>query len=338
MHDVITPDGIKKARPAIVLAGAHLWRQDSFESLCPRPLLPVANTTLIAYVLEWLRDAGITHVTICANDAAAVLRSRIGDGRAHGLDVHYYEDRIPRGPAGCCRDAAALTTAEEYIVVDGSIIPNVDLRALLWSHEMSRAAATVVVSSRPPVADTVDTDLSPTGIYILARHVLEQVSPTGYHDIKEMLIPHLHRSGEPVLAHPEKRPSPRVYGLGSYLAVQEWMLATLSQADGTPEDYEWRGQACVHRGAQVAAGARLIGPVMVGPGTRLEPESIITGPSVLGSGCSVGHQSVVARSVIWDNCRIGTNTTVNQCLVASGAVLGSDATRYGVICRADGAA
>ena len=56
----------------IVLAGTYQWGETAFESLLPRPLVPVAQVPLISYTLEWLRDGGVMDATICANSAGPI--------------------------------------------------------------------------------------------------------------------------------------------------------------------------------------------------------------------------------------------------------------------------
>ncbi len=130
---------------AIVLAGVHLWEESAFDNAMPRPLLPVAQQPLICHALRWLRAAGIHRATICANSTSRFIRRCLGPGDRLDMDLDYYEDWTPRGPAGCARDAARDVPAGRYVVVDGTIIPQVDLAGMLACHRQSAAAVTVAV-------------------------------------------------------------------------------------------------------------------------------------------------------------------------------------------------
>jgi NDP-sugar pyrophosphorylase family protein len=319
----------------IILAGAHLWRDDAFEALCPRALLPVANAPLIAYTLAWLKDAGITTVAVCANHGHRALQAYLQDGGSEALDLYYYQDRVPRGPAGCVRDAALLAEAGQFVVVDGSILPAVDLRALLQCHAQGDVAATVVVHRRARPAGESAPWLSPVGIYVFARRALEAVPALGFQDIKESLLPRLHRAGAPVVASPEDRASPRVHGLASYFAVQAWMLERLSAAELSIEGYEYRSGTCLHRSAWVAPRARIVGSVMIGPQSRVEDDAIVIGPTVIGGHSVLQRGSAVARSVVWDRCVVSDHALVDHCLLTTGAALARGAARHGALCAAD---
>ncbi len=292
---------------AIILGGAHVWREDTLESLCPRLLLPVLNAPLVGYTLAWLRAAGVRQAVICANDATPLARACLSDGADRGMELYYYEDHVPRGPAGCSRDAAALVPAENYVVIEGSVLPVMDLRGLLRFHERMGAAATVVVHPVEGNGDGGNGHHCPAGIYVLARRALEQVPAVGYQDLKEVLIPRLYQQQEWVAAYPAEAPSPRLKDLASYLALQGWLLAKLAARDSDGEGYAWRGPARVHRTARVADGARLVGPVMLGPHTRVLEGAIMVGPTVLGGNGVVERQALVKRSVLWELGPVSTN-------------------------------
>jgi mannose-1-phosphate guanylyltransferase len=326
---------VTEGTSAIVLAGSHVWNEDSLDFLCPRALLAVANSPLLSYVLSWLRSAGIRTVVICANDQAFRLQMYLGDGKRQGLNLHYYVDRIPRGPAGCSRDASEFVDSQRYVVVEGSIIPRVSLRPLLRSHLKSSAAVTVVVERVAHDGELADGQFSPAGIYVFARRALDQVPPVSYQDIKEMLVPQLRRNHELVLAYPAEHASPRISGLESYVAVQGWMLARCSGGQVLLEGYERHNGACVHRSARIAETARLIGPVMVGPESAVEAGSVIIGPTAIGRQCRIGEGAVVARTTLWDRSSIGPAARVDRCLLAGGTSVPPGAAKYGVVWQAD---
>lgn len=321
----------------IILAGSHIWRDDAFEAVCPRLLLPIANAPLVAYTLAWLREAGVTTMAVCANHGNRALQAYLLDGGSEAIDLYYYEDRIPRGPAGCLRDAALLAEADQFVVVDGSIIPAVDLRALLQWHEQCDVIASVVVHRRARKAGETETWLSPAGIYVFAGRALQDVPTTGFQDIKEALLPRLHREGAPVVAFPDERASPRVRGLASYFDVQAWMLERLYTRELSVEGYGWRDGACVHRSAWVAPRARIVGSVMIGPQSRVEDDAVVIGPTVIGCHCALNRKSAVTRSVLWDQCVVSDHAVADHCLVTTGAALAPGEVRHCATCSADAA-
>jgi len=303
----------------IVLAGVHSWDGSLFDRVLPRPLVPVAHSPLICYVLGWLRDGGIRTATICANSASRAVRALLGDGTRVGVQIDYYEDWTPRGPAGCVRDAAMGSDAETFVVADGTIIPQLDLDRLLAAHDEAGAAVTVAACRDGENGNGRNGHLTPTGVYVFARRALDYVSKMGYQDIKEVLIPQLRRHGECVVTHRVGNPCPRVTCAGTYLAANEWVLERLL-ADPHPwPGYREMKEGRVHQSVSLGAGVMLVGPVLVGPETRIERNATIVGPTVIGAGCTIREGAVVCRSAIWDACLVGRTSRLDQCILVHGA-------------------
>ena len=183
-----------RAVHGIVLAGSYYWGEGAFERLLRGPLLPVAQRPIITFPLAWLRAGGVPAATICANGSTPAVEHALGDGTMLGMTLSYYTDPHPRGPAGCARDAAARMPADTYVLVEGAMIPSLDLRALLAAHWKAGAAASTVVEidRRRATGATTTRHGAPGGIYILERHVLEGVSAAGFQDIKQGLLERLY--------------------------------------------------------------------------------------------------------------------------------------------------
>jgi len=320
------------SRAAIIIAGAHVWQDDAFGAVCPRLLLPVANVPLVAHTFRWLHAAGIFRAVLCMNESVDLMQRALKDS-PNEMEIDYYVDRVPRGPAGCARDAAALVPAAEYVVLEGGVLPGCALADVLRAHAQGGAPATVVVEPGSTVRPGWGLCASPAGVYVLTATALEQVPQTSYQDIKEGLIARLLRQQTPVTAHAAAHASLRVRDLETYLAVQGEVLTAAQNNGGPPAGYEWLDAACVHRTASVEEGARLVGPVMVGPGTTVAAGSLIVGPAVLGRTCTVGPESVVSRSVLWDGCVLGRRAQVDLSLLTTDFEADAGATFYGAIGR-----
>jgi len=301
----------------IVLAGTYHSAGSLFDRLRSRPLLPVAETPLICYALRWLNQGGVAGATICTNSASRAVRAFLEDGPPPPVALDYCEDWTPRGPAGCVRDAGLRSGADTLVITDGTIIPTVDLKELLAAHERSGAAITVVVHH----GVGGNGFLSPAGIYVFERRVLDVISERGFQDIKENVLPRLRIAREPVVVYADRADSPRVLSAESYLAANQWVLGRVSQWEGLLQDYPARGESLVHPTAHVDPTAMLIGPVVLGPGVAVEREAAVVGPATIGAGTIVGAGAMVSRSVVWDGCTIGRGATVDRSLLADGVVV-----------------
>ncbi len=312
----------------IVLAGVHSWGESILERVCSRPLLPVAGRPLIWYVLDWLGESGVEGATICANSDTYAFRRCMGAGASLGLSVDYYEDIMPRGPAGCVRDAAGRTDADTLVVAEGTIVTEVDLAALLKAHDDAGADLTVVVSPTCRAGG-----LEPMGVYVASRDVLQMIPTRGYQDIKEVLIPAMHRQGKRVMPYSVPDGSTlRVTGTASYLAANAWAtksphLKPESWAGYLPED-----EAFIHESARVAPTACLVGPIVVGPDCTVEGDVTILGPTSIGSGSRIERDVVIRQAAIWSGCHIGAGAILDDSIVADGSLIEPGMVVRGAIC------
>ena len=305
----------------IILAGTYHRADSIFDRLLPRPLVPVAHKPLISYALSWLCHAGVTEVTVCGNRETRALKAQLERHVPAGMTYSYREDPMPRGAAGCVRDAADGEACDAYVVTDGTAVPTgVDLPELLERHWASGAEATVVVYSEPGRGGTPGT-VVPVGIYVVNRAALECIPPRGFFDIKEHLIPKLYRAGARVLAHRITRVVPRVLNAQTYLAVNGMAIESLVAGNTIPGEYYRRGEALIHAGASVAADATLIGPVIIGQGADIRSRAVVLGPTSIGCDVVINDGALVSRSAVWRRSAILAGATVDLCIVGDGAVI-----------------
>lgn len=304
----------------IVLAGSFPWNDSQLDRLRPRPLLPVALQPLISYSFRWLQQSGIEDVVVCLNQGSHHVRSVLEATEGARLRLAFHEDRLPRGPAGCARDAALAGGAHTFVVADSSAIPTVPLADVLETHRASGAVATVVVEREEPREWSVRPS-RPSGMYVFDRRALELVPAGGFQDIKENLIPHLYRAGEHVAAHVARVRALRVRNAKTYVDANYLTLAGLVERSQPPDGYALSGEALVHTSAHVHPSARILGPVLIGPDCLIMPRATVVGPSVLGSGSTVALDAVVARTMTWNAALVGPRAVVDGCILADDVVI-----------------
>ncbi len=308
---------------AVILAGVHDWGACPLNRACIKPLAPIANRPIMETVLLRLHDAGVSQAIICSNGLSALIRDTIGDGSALDMQVSYRDDTMPRGPAGCVKDATEGIDADDVVVVESSIIPFFDLKEMIDAHRSGRAVLTVASKT----SSTSDEVHSPVGVYVFSKKALDHVGPDGFQDIKESLIPTLHRAGERADVYRTDGQAPRLTGIASYFALNDWALKRAAMGAWDADGYYAEGTAMIHLSARVSSNAKLLGPVMVGPNAVIEDHAIVVGPTSVGEYAIVEAGAVVSRSSLWARSIVEAGAQVDRCLVAEDAVV-SDAERH----------
>ena len=139
-------DLVKKEEPpvtTVIMAGGYGTRLRPLTKKVPKPMLPVGEQPLLELIIKQLRKAGIRQLNISTHYKAEKISKHFGNGNAFGVDLHYITEDRPLGTAG------ALSLMEPpkkpVLVINGDILTNVNLPALLDFHREHKAEMTVAV-------------------------------------------------------------------------------------------------------------------------------------------------------------------------------------------------
>lgn len=121
---------------AFVLAGGLGTRLKSRFGDLPKGLAPLGGRPFLARQLEWLREAGLRDVVMCAGHGSEQLREALGGGGSLGLSLSWSVEPEPLGTGGALRFAAGFVDGPA-LVVNGDTLPECDpweLERERWEH------------------------------------------------------------------------------------------------------------------------------------------------------------------------------------------------------------
>ncbi len=131
---------------AMILAagfGTRLWPLTIGRT---KPAIPFLNRPLIAFTIDYLKQHGIDEIIINLHHEPQSVRAQIGDGEQFGVRISYsVEEPEILGTSGALDRVRAQLEQETFIVVNGKIITDIDLRAALQTHRERHALATLVL-------------------------------------------------------------------------------------------------------------------------------------------------------------------------------------------------
>lgn len=144
---------------ALVLCAGFGTRLGDLTREVPKPMLPIGDRPMLAYLLAHLRAHGVREVAINLHFRPEVIREAFGDGSRWGLRLHYSEEPTLLGTAGALRHLASFFREEScFLVQYGDIVTDHDLRALVDFHRKRDALATLLVHPRPRSNSAVSLD------------------------------------------------------------------------------------------------------------------------------------------------------------------------------------
>ncbi|MGD0615508.1 MAG: HAD-IIIA family hydrolase [Verrucomicrobiota bacterium] len=155
-------------KQAVILAGGIGKRLRARLGDLPKPLIPIGGRPLLEHQIELARKHGFERITLFACYRADLIEECLGDGRRFGVKVEYVVEREPLGTSGAVL-AAYDTLAEDFLVLYGDTMVNVDLGRFWERHQRSGADATLLLhpNDHPLDSDLVETD---AGDWITAFH------------------------------------------------------------------------------------------------------------------------------------------------------------------------
>lgn len=199
---------------AVVLAGGRGTRLQPLTTTFPKPLMPVGEMPILELLLRQLKAHGVDHVTLLTGHLAYLIESYFGDGSGIGIGVSYIREQEPLGTAGPLQ-ALRGQMADDFLVMNGDLLTDVDYTALMDQHRRSQALITISTYRRDERIElgvlTYGSDGAITGydekpvlhldismgLYVLSPRALDHI-PDGYYDMP-FLIRDVLAAGERVV-------------------------------------------------------------------------------------------------------------------------------------------
>ncbi|CAL5874426.1 uncharacterized protein PFLUO_LOCUS8722 [Penicillium psychrofluorescens] len=162
---------VEETLQAVVLADTFETRFEPFTLDKPRCLLPLANTPLIEYTLEFLANAGVEEVFLYGGAHSDQLEKYINASKWRALSSPFRQLRFLKSTSTSVGDVMRdldgkhLITGD-FILVSGDVISNLPIEGALTKHRLRRATdknaiMTIVLREAGRKHRTKSTSISP---------------------------------------------------------------------------------------------------------------------------------------------------------------------------------
>ncbi len=208
---------------AILLAGGKGTRLRPLTLNTPKPIVPIFNRPFLMYQLDQLRQVPeITEVILSLNYQPRRIEETFGNGDALGIKISYAVEPQPLGTGGAIK-FAAQTVQDSVIVLNGDVLQQIDLQAVIARHRAAKARATIVLTpvENPSAYGLVETDAEGNvkrflekpgqdeitvntinaGIYVLEPETLDRIPDNEAYSIERQYFPSLVANGETFVAY-----------------------------------------------------------------------------------------------------------------------------------------
>ena len=137
---------------AILLCGGMGTRLRSVVSDRPKPMADICGKPFLQYLLEMLRDKGITEVIFALGYMGEMIEEYFQDGSAFGLKIAYSYEEEPLGTGGAIRNALPKILEEEVLVLNADTYFPMDYQGLYRFHQENDGDFSLATRAVPDIS------------------------------------------------------------------------------------------------------------------------------------------------------------------------------------------
>lgn len=318
---------------AVVLVGGEGTRLRPLTETIKKELLPLMDRAVLHHTLDHLSRHGVHEVILSSSYLEDTFRSFI-EARRGDPTITWITETEPLGTGGAIVNAlASVGTGEPFLALNGDIVTDLDVTAMVAAHRTRGAAATIalahvddarafglvatqsdgrVMEFREKPQEPVPGDIN-AGTYVLEPSALSRWEP-GSLSIERDVFPALIAEGLPV------------YGFSSDAywidlgTPEKYLQAHFDMLDGKVGSAPHYATPFVADSAAVKDGARLGRRAVVCARARIERGAVLE-DSVVHPHAIVEEGATVRSSILGPRSRVGAGAVVNRSVLAEGAAV-----------------
>jgi len=325
---------------AMILAAGRGTRVRPLTDTLPKPMIPIIHKPVMELLVDHLRKHGFHQVMVNTSYLAPQIEGYFRDGHRFGVSMAYsFEGAIesgqlidrPVGSAGALQKIQCHSGFfdDDFVVVCGDAVVDLDLTKMLAVHRARKSIATVALKKVPtrdlinygvavlddaqrilqfqekPAAGTELSDLANTGIYMFSPEIFDWIPKDAVYDIGGELLPALAAAGAQI--HGVELPFDW-FDIGR---LSDYYRVVMQAMRGEAPPFNLPGTRIgpdVYAGINVRANfnrIKVTGPVFIGGSASIGDGCEITGPVFIGANACIEPGAQIDASIVLDHTRVG---------------------------------
>jgi UDP-N-acetylglucosamine diphosphorylase/glucosamine-1-phosphate N-acetyltransferase len=324
---------------AIIMVAGKSTRMHPLTLTRPKPLLPVANTTILEHNLEQLEGL-VDNAILVLGFKGALIREAVERIKScFGFTISYVTQEQQLG-TGHALKTAAPHMKDRFLVFGGDdLFHRNDIQrcmehehALLVQNVSDPARFGAVVEERGLLKNinekpcTKKNTLVNTGLMLLDASIFDcavKQSERGEYELTDMAVA-FSKTNEVHCISVQEYWVPIGYPWDLLTANKVVLSRRPARIMGTVEEGAlMKGAVSVGSGTLIQSGARIEGPVTIGTDCTIGPHCHITGPTSIGNNCVIEHGSNITNSIIMNHATLSHSTSIHDSIIGERATLGA---------------
>ena len=309
-------------KKAMIMAAGVGSRLEPLSSIIPKPLVPVANIPVMDILINHLGTFGIKDIISNTYYKSEEIQNHYNE---KNIRISFIKEENLSGTAGGVKKCQYFFNEnEDFIVMSGDGLTDIDIKKAYKSHEKSGSIATIIIKEVAPeetekygivVADEngyiksfqekpnkreANSNLANTGIYIFNYEIFKYIPENTFYDFAKNVFPTLLKNN---------------IKINTYKMSEYWSdIGSLSSYHQSNVDILNQKVLCCR--PQTISGYNY--KYITGNNTILDTTVSMEGVCVIGNNCRIGRNAKIINSIIWNNVKISDNVVIENSIILSG--------------------
>ncbi|MDD4122439.1 MAG: NDP-sugar synthase, partial [Eubacteriales bacterium] len=317
------------------LAGGMGSRLKPLTDDLPKPMVPVMGKPLLERNMLRLKACGVDEIILSTSYKPQKIKEYFGDGAKLGLKIHYICEDIPLGTGGAIKNSQEFFD-DTFLIFNADILSNINIIEMLKFHKKKRAAVTIAVTEvenpslygvieydedfyaesfteKPKPSETKSNYIN-AGIYIFEPEVLKEIPDFKVVSIERETYPLLLEKGYSIAVF---KSSEYWMDIGTVEKYKQVHHDILNGSYPLPEFHEEIQDIFIGDHTTIHSTVKIIPPVYIGSKTKIDAFSVIGPNTIIGNHCSVGTNSKITHSIVWDGISIQDSSIMSDMILNS---------------------
>lgn len=327
---------------AVILVGGEGTRLHPLTFDLPKPMVPICGRPFMEYQLELLGKFGVHEVIFSLGYKWKVFEEHFQEGSSWDMRLHYVVEESPLGTGGAIKNVEHLLDGKTFLVLNGDVLSPFDLGSIVDFHKNKGSKCTIALTpvDNPSLYGVVEMDEGQrilkftekpdppnipsnqinAGLYVMEPEILSFMEPDRVYSIERQIFPKMLDEKIPLYGFHHEGYWMDIGNPFKYLSANKDVL--LGLVNGHME----KGREIIKgENVLISSKAKLLPPLWIGNGARIEDDASVIGPAVIGRGCIIGKGSTVREALLWDDAIVGESCLLDGCLVGRSSMIQDEA-------------
>ncbi len=306
-------------KKAMIMAAGVGSRLGALTNIVPKPLVPLANTPAMDILINHIQSFGIKNII-----ANTFYKSEQIQEHYKNSNIEFIKEEELSGTAGGVKKCQFFFDKDEdFIILSGDGLTDLDIEKAYFSHKKSNAIATIVAKEvehnevskygiivtdengfvasfqeKPPTREA-KSNLANTGIYIFNYKIFNYIPSNTFYDFAKNVFPSVLNSGEKI---------------NTYIHYGYWSdIGSIEQYKKSNADIINHQVKSYIPEVKMSQNGLYVSDDFYGTN--------FVGNNVIGQNCVIGKNCIIKNSVLWDNIKVEDNITIENSIILTGSIV-----------------